>query len=89
MTTPEIHIPKPVLWPVVALGTVLGWVPGRLLVALGWVAGRVFLIGAYFAEAIVYGFRMGALIGPKQLPQDPRLRRPIDNSKVLESLLAV
>lgn len=86
MTTPEIHLPRPLLWPIAAIGTALGWVVGRSLVVLGWVAGRAFLIGAYFAESVVYGFRMGAMIGPKQLP-DLRRPRPPDNSKVLLSLL--
>jgi hypothetical protein len=75
MTTPEVTLPRAVLWPIAALGTALGWAAGRLLIMLGWIAGRAFLIGAYFAEALVYGFRMGAQIGPKQFP-DPRRTSP-------------
>lgn len=88
MTTPEIALPKAVLWPVAAIGTAFGWVTGRILVALGWVVGRAFLIGAYFVEALVYGFRMGAMLGPKQLPSK-RPPKTLDNSKVLPSLLPV
>jgi hypothetical protein len=81
MTTPEITLPRAVLWPFAAVGTAIGWSVGRILVAIGWAAGRVWLIMAYFAEAVIYGFRMGAMIGPKQLP-DRRAPRTLDNSKV-------
>lgn len=82
MTTPEIHIPKPLLWPTVALGTAIGWTIGTVLLTIGWVAGRVALIASYFAEAVVYGFRIGSKMGPKQMPQPAQPPRRIDNSKV-------
>jgi hypothetical protein len=55
-----------------AIGTVLGWVPGRAFVAIGWLAGRSFLIGAFFVEAVIYGFRQGAMLGPRQPEQPPK-----------------
>ena len=64
---------RALLWPVVALGTVIGWTWGALLTGLGWVLGRTWLILAYFAEALVYGFRMGAQLGPKVVPPPERV----------------
>ena len=75
MTTAAVTVPgragRVLLWPVVALGTAIGWAWGSLLTGLGWVAGRMWLILAYFAEAMVYGFRMGAKLGPKVVPPPP------------------
>ena len=72
MTTAAEPVPgrafRVLLWPAVALGTALGWAWGSLLTGLGWTAGRTWLILAYFAEALVYGFRMGAKLGPKVVP---------------------
>jgi hypothetical protein len=51
----------------------LGWLLGRFLVIAGWAAGRVWLSLAYMAEAVVYGFRSGAGLPPKAVPeQEPR-----------------
>jgi hypothetical protein len=82
MTAPEITIPKPLLWPTVALGTAIGWTIGTILISVGWTAGRVALIASYFAEAVVYGFRVGAKIGPKQFSPPERAPKRPDNSKV-------
>lgn len=82
MTTPEIHIPRPLLWPTVALGTAIGWTVGTILLTVGWTAGRITLIASYFAEAVVYGFRMGAKMGPKHFPAPDQPPRRLDNSKV-------
>ena len=43
-----------------AIGVALGWALGRGLRCLGWLAGRSWLILAYFAETVVFGFREGA-----------------------------
>lgn len=74
----ETRVPRAVLFPFAMLGTAIGWSAGRFLLAIGWVAGRIFLIGAFFTEAVIFGFRQGAMLGPK-LPPEP----PLDNSKVL------
>jgi hypothetical protein len=65
----KAQLPHPLLWPLAALGTVIGWTVGRTPLAIGWTAGRAFLIGAYFIEAVIYGFRQGAQLGPKVLPE--------------------
>lgn len=49
-----------------AIGVAVGWGIGRFFTGIGWIAGRVFLTGAYFTEAVIYGFREGA-----KLPQKP------------------
>lgn len=80
-TAAEQRIPRFVLLPVAALGTVIGWTAGRIPLAIGWAAGRIFLIGAFFTEALIYGFRQGAMLAPKQ-PPERKLTPPPDNSKV-------
>lgn len=49
-----------------ALGIALGWSVSKTLTGIGWTTGRVFLTGAYFVEAVVYGFRAGANLPPRQ-----------------------
>ena len=43
-----------------AIGTAIGWAVARFFLAIGWLAGRIWLIGAYFTEAVIFGFRTGA-----------------------------
>ena len=49
-----------------AVGVAAGWGIGRFFTSIGWLAGRTFLIGAYFTEAVIFGFRAGAKLPPKQ-----------------------
>lgn len=49
----------------------LGWLLGRSLVITGWLAGRTWLALAYMAEAVVFGFRSGAGLPPKGVPEEP------------------
>lgn len=66
--------PSRVLFTVLgAIGTVLGWVVGRTFIVVGWLAGRTFLIGAFFVEAVIYGFRQGAMLPsrPSEQPLKP------------------
>ena len=79
VVTDEIRLPRTVLVPVAWLGMVIGWTAGRTPVAIGWAAGRAFLLGAFFIEAVIYGFRQGAMLGPKQAPG--KLTAPLDTSK--------
>ena len=53
-----------------AIGTVVGWITGRGLIFIGWFFGRIWLVGAFFVEAIIYGFRVGAKLPltPPDLP---------------------
>lgn len=58
-----------------AIGTALGWATGRTFVADGWIAGRIFLTGAFFVEAVIYGFRAGAMLPPRAIPpEEPQSR---------------
>jgi hypothetical protein len=54
----------------------LGWLAGRFLVIAGWAAGRTWMMLAYMAEAVIFGFRNGAglpLPPPKAAPErEPR-----------------
>jgi hypothetical protein len=55
---------------IAAIGVALGWAIGRFFRSLGWLAGRAWLIGAYFAETVVYGFREGAGL-PQPVMKEP------------------
>lgn len=55
-----------------ALFAALGWTAGRSLVVLGWTAGRAWLMSAYLAEAVIFGFRSGAGLPPKDTPEDKK-----------------
>jgi hypothetical protein len=55
---------------IAAIGVALGWVIGRFFRSIGWLAGRTWLIGAFFAETVVYGFREGAGL-PQPMPKAP------------------
>lgn len=56
----------------------LGWGLGRLLLLIGWLGGRSWLILAYTAETVAYGFRQGAGLpvtpapSPAETPPNPR-----------------
>ena len=54
----------------------IGWGLGRLLLLIGWLGGRTWLILAYAAETIAYGFRQGAGLpvaaAPAEAPPNPR-----------------
>ena len=55
---------------IAALGVAIGWAVGMFFRSLGWLAGRTWLILAFFAETVVYGFREGAGLpqpGPENL----------------------
>jgi hypothetical protein len=52
----------------------IGWLLGRSLVLLGWAAGHAWLVLAYMAEAVVYGFRNGAGLPPKAAPEQEQAR---------------
>lgn len=56
-----------------AAGVAAGWGIGRFFTSIGWVAGRAFLIGAYFTEAVIFGFRAGAHLPPR-VPEQPLSR---------------
>jgi hypothetical protein len=58
-----------------AVFAALGWAAGRGLVVLGWVAGHTWLVLAYMAEAVVFGFRNGAGLPPRDRPEQPRQAR--------------
>lgn len=47
---------------ITAIGVATGWAVGRFFLSVGWLAGRTWLIMAYFAETVIYGFREGAKI---------------------------
>jgi len=55
---------------IAAIGVAIGWVIGRFFRSIGWLAGRTWLIGAFFAETVVYGFREGAGL-PQPAPEKP------------------
>ena len=55
---------------IAAIGVAIGWAVGMFFRSLGWLAGRTWLILAFFAETVVYGFREGA-----GLPQ-PAMKAP-------------
>jgi len=50
------------------IGVAVGWPAGRFLTAIGWMAGRIWLTGAFFVEAVIYGFRTGAKL-PLKAPE--------------------
>lgn len=55
---------------VAAIGVAIGWAVGVFFRSLGWLAGRTWMILAFFAETVVYGFREGAGLpqpGPENL----------------------
>lgn len=54
-----------------AVFAALGWTAGRGLVIFGWLAGRTWLALAYMTEAVVFGFRNGAGLPPKGVPEQP------------------
>lgn len=56
---------------IAAAGVAVGWTVGRFFTGLGWLAGRAWLIGAHFAEAVIWGFREGA-----KIPQPARQETP-------------
>jgi len=58
---------------IAAIGVALGWTVGRFFRSIGWLAGRTWLIGAFFAETVVYGFREGA-----GLPQPAAKEPPVN-----------
>jgi hypothetical protein len=55
---------------IAAIGVAIGWFFGRFFRSIGWLAGRTWLIGAFFAETVVYGFREGAGL-PQPVPEEP------------------
>ena len=55
---------------IAAIGTAIGWGVGRFFLGIGWLAGRTWLIMAFFAEAVIFGFRGGAKL-PQPVPQEP------------------
>jgi hypothetical protein len=63
----EVRPGRVLLTVIAAIGTAIGWAIGRFFLAIGWLAGRAWLIGAFFTEAVIYGFRGGA-----GLPQPER-----------------
>lgn len=57
-----------------AAGTAIGWVIAKFFTTAGQAAGRAWLIGAFFAEAVIYGFRVGAklpVVPPQEQPPEP------------------
>ena len=58
---------------IAAIGVAIGWVTGRFFRSIGWLAGRAWLIAAFFAETVVYGFREGA-----GLPQPAAKEPPVN-----------
>lgn len=61
---------------IAAVGTAIGWGIGRFFLSIGWVAGRTWLIGAFFAEAVIYGFRGGARLPQPEPKQPPGPEKP-------------
>ena len=43
-----------------AIGVAIGWAIAKFFRSIGWLAGRFWLIGAHFAESVIWGFREGA-----------------------------
>lgn len=60
---------RAVMTAVAALGVAVGWTIGMFFRSLGWLAGRTWLILAFFAETVVYGFREGAGL-PQPVPAE-------------------
>ena len=79
----DVRLPRALLAVLGALGFALGWAAGRFPVALGWVAGRAYLVGAFWIEAVIFGFRQGAMLPPRVSPEPPERA---DNSKVLQGM---
>lgn len=55
----------------------IGWLLGRGLLMLGWFAGRIWLVLAFMAETVAFGFRQGAGLPaepevPEAVPDTPR-----------------
>jgi hypothetical protein len=65
----EVRPGRVLLTVLAAIGTAIGWAIGRFFLAVGWLAGRAWLIGAFFTEAVIYGFRGGAKI-PQPAPAE-------------------
>lgn len=53
-----------------AIGVAIGWAVGMFFRSIGWLSGRVFLVGAYFTETVIFGFREGAGI-PQPVREPP------------------
>jgi hypothetical protein len=51
---------RAVLTVIAALGVAIGWCVSKAFRGTGWLAGRTWQIGAFFTEAVIYGFREGA-----------------------------
>jgi hypothetical protein len=64
----EVKPGRVLLTVLTAVGVAIGWGIGRFFLAIGWLTGRAWLIGAYFAEAVIYGFREGTTIKQKVPP---------------------
>lgn len=60
----DVQLSRVVLTLIGAIATAIGWAIGRAFISIGWAVGRGWLIAAYFAEAVIYGFRMGAKLPP-------------------------
>lgn len=61
-----------------AIGTAIGWAVAKFFLSAGWLAGRAWLTGAYFAEAVIYGFRAGAKLPvvPPPPEDDQQVKTP-------------
>jgi hypothetical protein len=55
---------------IAALGVAIGWCVSMAFRGTGWLAGRTWMIGAFFTEALIYGFREGAGL-PQKAAQGP------------------
>jgi hypothetical protein len=56
---------------IAAIGVAVGWLVSRFWRGTGWLAGRTWMIGAFFTEAVIYGFREGAGLPQKAAPEPP------------------
>lgn len=66
----QVRLSRVLLTVLGAIGTAFGWLVGRTFVVIGWIAGRTFLTGAFFVEAVIYGFRAGAMLPPRAIPPE-------------------
>jgi hypothetical protein len=54
---------------IAAIGVVIGWCVSKFWRGIGWLGGRTWMIGAFFTEAVIFGFREGAGLPQKAAPE--------------------
>lgn len=61
---------------ITAIGVSIGWAIAKFFRSIGWLAGRFWLIGAHFAESVIWGFREGAGLSQPSARQAPQSGPP-------------